>query len=156
MSAPFTPYEIASLWASAMASDRLLNHWAETHYGRAFAVQIGADMRRPPNEEDAPFITIFPDSGQTGPQRQANSSELGIVAGISDAEWIESENVRSMRGLARLNELCPLLEKAMRMALPKARLQEVSTDFEIMQYPLCMALMTITVEESLPIGRRNS
>lgn len=154
MSAPLTPYEIARLWAVAITGNRLLIHWAETNYGRRFAVRIGEDMRRPPNEDGAPFITIFPDGGQTGPQRQANTSELGIVAGIADDAWLNEGGIIEMLGLQRLNELCPLLEKAMREALPKARLQEINTEFEILQFPLCMALLSVTVEESLPIGRR--
>lgn len=154
MSNPLTPFVIAEMWAAAITADRHLNHWAETHYSRPFAVSIGADMRRPPDEENAPFVTIFPDGCKTGPQRAAYVSNLGIVAGVSDQGWEEGSGIIKMRGLSRLDELCPMLEKAMRMALPGARVQEVETEFEIMEFPLCMALMTITVEESLPVGRR--
>ena len=42
----------------------------------------------------------------------------------------------------------------MRMALPKARLQEVTIDYEILEFPLLMALGAVTVEESLPVGGR--
>ncbi len=154
MSAPLTPYDIARRWAVALEGNRLVNQWAVSNYGRPFAVQIGADLRRPPNEEGAPFIAIFPDGGQTGPQRQTFVSELGIVAGIADGEWTKEGGIKEMRGLKRLGELCPMLEAAMREALPKARLQEVNTEFEILQFPLCQALLSVTVEESLPIGRR--
>lgn len=154
MNCALTPFAVTRLWANAFAENRLLKHWAESNYGKPFAIQIGADMRRPPNADDAPFLTLFPDAGQTVPQRAAVSSEIGIVAGVCNEEFVDMGGVLEMLGLARLNELCPLLESAMRDALPKARVQEISTEFEIMQYPLCMALLTVTVEESLPIGRR--
>ena len=149
-----TPFAIARCWAAAFAADRLLADWAQRNYGKPFAIQIGTDMRRPPDADDAPFIVIFPDASKTGPQRQSVTSNLGLVAGIADAEMPEENGVVTMRGLVRLNELCPLLEKVMRDALRRATPQEVDTEYDILQYPLCMALMTITVEESLPTGRR--
>lgn len=155
MSAPATPYRIARLWALAFAADRPLIAWVNDNYGKPFHVQIGADMRRPPAEEDAPYIAIFPDAGTSGPQRQNRDCELGLVAGIADAEWLDDPaGFRELRALARLNHLVPLLENAMRMALPDARLHEVETQYDILQYPLCQAVMTVTVQESLPIGRR--
>lgn len=154
MSCPLSPFDIARAWAQAFMADKNLAHWAVANYGRAFAVQIGADMRRPPAAEDAPFITIFADSSATGPQRNTASSSLSLVIGLDDDKWVEAGGAKELRGLLRLNELCPLVEAAMRLALPRARVQELETDFEILEYPLCMALITATVEEGLPIGRR--
>lgn len=154
MSPPLVPMDIARLWAASFAGDPFIAQFAETHYSRPFSIQIGADMRRPPSENDAPFIALFPDAGQTGPQLAEAVSEIGIVAGVDDGSWVDVGGVRELGALARLGELCPLLERAMREALPKARMVEIATEFEIMQFPLCMALITVTVEESLPIGRR--
>lgn len=152
--AALTTVDIGRLWASAFAADRHLKHWSETNYERPFFVQIGADMRRPPNAGQAPFINIFPDTSHTGPQRAEHSHELGIVAGILDEAWIEQNGITEMQALVRLNELCPKLEAAMRGSLTQARVQEFTTEYEILEFPLVMALFTITVEETLPVGRR--
>lgn len=152
--AALTTIDIARLWAAAFAADRHLKHWSEANYERPFMVQIGADMRRPPSAGNAPFITIFPDTTHTGPQRAEHSHELGIVAGILDEEWAEHEGITEMQALLRLNELCPMLEAAMRNSLMQARILEFTTEYEIVEFPLVMALLTITVEETLPVGRR--
>ena len=149
-----TTVGIAQLWASAFVADRSLSHWAQTHFNRSFAVQIGADMRRLPSEEDAPYLVLFPDAMQTGPQRSENTHEIGIVAGVLDREIVESNGITCMQGLLRLDELCRMLENAMRMALTKARVQDVSIEYEMLQYPLCQAVVSVTVQESLPVGRR--
>jgi hypothetical protein len=151
---PLTTIDIAWVWGRAFASDRLLMEWAETHYGRAFSVSIGEDMRRPLDADKAPFISLFPDTSVSGPQRASITHELGFVAGIADDGWIDENGLVQMRGLLRLGALCPLLENAMRMALPKARVQEVTVEYEIVEFPLLMALASVTVEESLPVGRR--
>ena len=149
-----TTMRIAECWAQAFVQDRALIAWAEERYGKAFAVQIGMDMRRLPAEEDAPFLVLFPESFSGGPQNAVHTHVLGLVAGIAEKEWAKKNGIATMLGLGYLNELCPLLEKAMRMALPKARLQEVQLEYEISLYPLMEAVYTITVAESLPIGRR--
>lgn len=155
MACPLTPFAIAERWSLAFVNDRNIAAWAQEYFGKPLAVQIGADMRRSPEADDAPFIAIFPDGSETGPQRQDVTANIGLIVGITDEDFsANAHGVAVMRGLLRLNELCPLLEKAMREALPKARLQKIATEYEIMQYPLCMIMQTITVEESLPIGRR--
>lgn len=155
MSCPATPFAIANAWAYAFTQDEMLAAWAQRVFGRAFFVQIGADMRRLPDSENTPFLLLFPETSVTGPQRDTVEAEVGIVAGIEDGGLEPDENgITVMSGLVRLNELCPLLESAMRNALPKARLQGVSTEFVIMQYPLCEAFITVTVEHELPAGSR--
>ncbi len=157
MNTPLTPYDIARRFANGFADSRLIADWTQRNFDKAFHIQIGADMRRPPSADDAPFIAIFPDSCKTGPQRASVTSEIGLVVGISESEWSESEKgIFEMRGLSLLAELTPLLEAAMRDALPKARLQEVEVEAEITEYPLCMAFISVTIEEPLPIGRRLS
>jgi hypothetical protein len=149
-----TTIRIAQLWGAAFAADKFLTDFAKRYFEKVFMIQVGADMRRPPDDADAPFLAIFPDAAQTGPQRAKNSHELGLVAGIVDEEWLDESGVKTMRGLVRLNELCPLLEKAMRNALPKARVQDIDLEYEILAYPLFLANYSITVEESLPVGGR--
>lgn len=146
--------DIARVYASALTADRLLAHWAQTHFCRPLMVQIGADMTRLPGVDNAPFIVLFADASHTGPQRAESSFDLGLAAGIVDDEWTERDGVREMRGLIRLGELAGLVEKTLRNALQRARMQEYDVEYEIMQFPLCMALASITVEESLPVGRR--
>jgi hypothetical protein len=145
---------IAQALASAFSQDRSLIHFSQEHFKKPFMVQVGADMRRPPCEDDAPFIALFPDAHNVGGQGMAHSHELGIVAGIADAEWVDQGGIKTMRGLVRLNELCPMLEKTMRFALPKARGMELDIEFEIALYPLLQAIFTVTIDESSPIGRR--
>lgn len=153
---PLTTFDIAHAFAAAFAADRFLQKFAEETHGRPFHISIGADMRRMPETSMAPFIVIFTDSCISGPQRAESSHELGLVAGIDDDAWVEESNgVLVMRGLHRLSaELCPMMENSMRQAVPKARVQELSVDFDIVQFPLCEALMSVTVQESLPVGRR--
>lgn len=97
--AELTTVGIARAWANAFRTDRTLIHWGQEHYGRPFSVSIGADMRRPPEEGDAPFLALFPDAVETAAERSRNRHSLGIVAGIVDEEWTEESGIREMRGL---------------------------------------------------------
>ena len=152
--AELTTVGIARAWANALQTDRTLRQWAQEHFGRPFTVSIGADMRRPPDESDAPFLSIFPDAVETAAERSRNRHSLGIVAGIVDDAWTEENGIREMRGLLRLDDLWPLLRRVMDFALPGAKPQEPVVEYEILQFPLLMLLISVTVDESLPIGRR--
>lgn len=152
--AELTTVGIARAWANAFRTDRTLIHWGQEHYGRPFSVSIGADMRRPPEEGDAPFLALFPDAVETAAERSRNRHSLGIVAGIVDEEWTEESGIREMRGLLRLDGLWPLLRRTMDLALPGAKPQEPAVEYELLQFPLVMLLISVTVDESLPIGRR--
>lgn len=149
-----TPMTIATAWASCFAHDSSLKAWSVQHFGKEFDISIGADMRRQPSEEDAPCMVIFPDAYHVGGQRKDVAHELGLLVGIADDTWISLHGVRTMRALVLLDELCPLIESGMRLALPKARVQDVEVAYEISTYPLVMALFTISVEQSLPVGMR--
>ena len=78
-----TTVGIATLWAAALASSRTLRRWSLDRYGKAVALRVGVDMRRPPDESDAPFIALFPDAVATGPGRKANEHEVGLLIGLS-------------------------------------------------------------------------
>lgn len=153
--AAYTTLGIARAWSAAFLHDRALKAWAEQHFTRPFSVSIGADMRRPPNEDEAPFIAIFPDAVSSPDDRARNRHELGLVVGISDDGWQETgEGGREMRGLIRLDELWPLLRRVMDFALPGAVPQDASVEYELVEFPLLMLLITATVEQRLPIGGR--
>jgi hypothetical protein len=145
---------IARTWARAFSDDNTLRAWADVHFDKSISIYVGDDMRRSPDTDKAPFIILFPDSSISGPQRAKNTFEIGFVAGVLDENWQNHGGFLEMRGYQRLEELCPILEKCMRMTLPKARVQNVEIEYEIMEFPLMMALGTVTVEESLPVGGR--
>ena len=145
---------IARAWCTAFRDDRSIQNFAQERYGRAFSLFLGVDMRRGPDEMDTPFIVVFPDAANTGSQRASNSFELSLVVGLFNENIPEIDGISQLSGVVELDELCPLLEKAMRMALPAARVQNVSVEYDILQFPLIMAQVSVTVEETLPIGRR--
>lgn len=152
--APMTTLYILRAWAAALGKDRALTAWAQQHYQKPFALWIGADMRRPPEEADAPFIALFPDLCQTGKERTANRHELGLVIGVADEAMETVDGVQEMRGLLRLDEVWPLIQAALDMALPDALPQEPTVEYELAEFPLVMLLVTVTVEQRLPIGGR--
>lgn len=152
--APLTTFHILRAWAAALKSDRALEAWAQQHFQKSFALWIGADMSRPPEEADAPFIALFPDQCQTGKERTANRHELGLVIGVADEVMTDVDGVQEMRGLLRLDEAWPRVQAALDMALPDAVPQEPTVEYELAQYPLVMLLVTVIVEQRLPIGGR--
>ena len=72
-----TTVGIATLWAAALASSRTLRRWSLDRYGKAVALRVGVDMRRPPDESDAPFIALFPDAVS-----ERGLKHLGTLKGI--------------------------------------------------------------------------
>lgn len=154
MAQPLTTFHILRAWASALKNDRALQAWAQRHYQKPFAFWIGADMRRPPEEADAPFVALFPDQCQTGKARSANRHELGLVIGLADEAMDAVDGVQEMRGLLRLDEAWPLIQAALDMALPDALPQEPTVEYELAEFPLLMLLVTVIVEQRLPIGGR--
>lgn len=79
--AELTTVGIARAWANAFRTDRTLIHWGQEHYGRPFSVSIGADMRRPPEEGDAPFLALFPDAVETGRGTEPQPAQPGHCRG---------------------------------------------------------------------------
>ena len=106
-----TTVGIATLWAAALASSRTLRRWSQDHYGKAVALRVGVDMRRPPDESDAPFIALFPDAVTTGPGRKANEHEVGLLIGLSEEGFENREGVMLMTGTLRLAEVWELVRK---------------------------------------------
>lgn len=104
-----TTVGIATLWATALASSRTLRRWSQDHYGKAVALRVGVDMRRPPDESDAPFIALFPDAVTTGPGRKANEHEVGLLIGLSEEGFENREGVMLMTGTLRLAEVWELV-----------------------------------------------
>lgn len=149
----YTTVQIARLWAQTINSSKHLAAWAQGHYSRAWTVSVGEDLRHPPNEADAPLMVIFPDV-VSSPERSALHHDIGIVVGIVDDAWETVNGVREMRGLLRLDEIWRLLQPELEIALPGAIIPSNLVEYELGSYPLCMLLITLKVEQSLPVGMR--
>ena len=149
-----TTVGIATLWATALASSRTLRRWSLDRYGKAVALRVGVDMRRPPDESDAPFIALFPDAVATGPGRKANEHEVGLLIGLSEEGFENREGVMLMTGMLRLAEVWELVRKSVEQAVPGVSLGDVSAEYHLAGYPLVMLDATLTATESLPVGRR--
>lgn len=145
---------IATLWAAALASSRTLRQWSLDRYGKAVALRVGVDMRRPPDENDAPFIALFPDAVATGPGRKVNEHDIGLLIGLSEEGFENRESVMLMSGTLRLAEVWELVRKALERAVPGVSLGDVSAEYHLVGYPLVMLDVALTASETLPVGRR--
>lgn len=149
-----TTMEIARRYAEAFRSPQL-DRWALDRFGKSFAVSVGADMRRPPEESDAPFAVVFVDGRDEARGHGENLHSLGLLVGISDEAWKESGNVRVLSGLEALaSDLWPMLREAFTLAVPGVVLSRASIEYDIFAFPLCMLNAELECEEKLPIGRR--
>ena len=126
-----TTVGIATLWAAALASSRTLRRWSLDRYGKAVALRVGVDMRRPPDESDAPFIALFPDAVATGPGRKANEHEVGLLIGLSEEGFENREGVMLMTGMLRLAEVWELVRKTVEQAVPGVSLGDVSAEYHL-------------------------
>ena len=149
-----TTVGIATLWAAALVSSRTLRQWSQERFGKAVALRVGVDMRRPPDESDAPFIALFPDSESTGPGRKTNSHEIGLLIGLYDESMETRDGVVTMGGTLRLAEAFELVRKILEQAVPGVSLGDVTAEYNLVGYPLVMLDVAITATESLPVGRR--
>ena len=149
-----TTVGIATLWAATLASSRTLRQWSQDHYGKAVALRVGVDIRRSPDESDAPFMALFPDAVTTGPGHKANEHEVGLLIGLSEEGFDDREGVMLMTGTLRLAEVWELARKIIEQAIPGVSLGDVSVEYHLVAYPLVMLDVTLTATENLPIGRR--
>jgi hypothetical protein len=155
-----TTMHIARRFMAAFAKNAVIKDWAQTNYGKPFSMFINADPRRKPTEQAAPYIIIFTDGYESGSQSLRRAHALGVMVGVKDDKIVpnpEGGPWLELRGLLRLSdELVPELETIMRSAVSGAKLQELSVEFADINFPLLQAIMNVTVEESLPVGGRNS
>ena len=145
---------IAARFAAALSTNRPLREWSESHFGKALALRVGVDMRRPPDEADAPFAVFFPDSETTGPGRKGNDHEIGLLIGLSNEAVEDRDGVLHLTGVLQLAECWELARKALEQAVPGVTLGDVSVEYQLVAYPLLMLDAAITATESLPLGRR--
>lgn len=150
-----TTYDIARCFAGQFTTDRNIAAWAQEAFGKPFTVQIGADMRELPTEQDAPYIVILTGGFASGLQKAEVDHVLRVIPGIADGATESVNGVLEYRGLRRLaKELSPMLDSAMRAALPRAKLQEIETEFVLLEFPLLEAFIDVSVTDPQPIGRR--
>lgn len=133
---------------------RTLRRWSQDHYGKAVALRVGVDMRRPPDESDAPFVALFPDAVATGPGRKTNEYEIGLLIGLSEEGFENREGVMLMTGTLRFAEVWELVRKTIKQAVPGVSLGDVSIEYHLAGYPLVMLDATLTATEARHMIRR--
>ena len=133
---------------------RTLRRWSQDHYGKAVALRVGVDMRRPPDESDAPFVALFPDAVATGPGRKTNEYEIGLLIGLSEEGFENREGVMLMTGTLRFAEVWELVRKTIEQAVPGVSLGDVSIEYHLAGYPLVMLDATLTATEARHMIRR--
>jgi hypothetical protein len=154
---PLTTIEIARAWALHIAEDRTLKAWVQENFQRELTVNIGEDIRRLPEADDAPWVSIFPLVMRKSPQSAQIEHDLMIVAGVRNENFTNAAGpCREMDGIVQLScTMVPLLEKCMAFAVPGVASLQTEVEFAIDLYPLLEAIITTTVTETRPVGGRN-
>lgn len=136
-----TTLEICRAWASGLAHNRTFQALAGV--GATWRVRIGADMLKPPTEKDAPFVVLFPDG--RAETAEGGVREIGVLVGIVDDGWIDTDGVAELAGLARLAELDAVLLEALRQAIPMP-VSGWTVEYDIINFPLLTLNCAATVE----------
>lgn len=131
--------EICRAWASGLCRNR---SFLAASGGTDWTLRIGAEMLRPPSEEDAPFLYLFPDSRSEN--AAGGNRELGALLGIVDGTWT-ADKVPELAGLTRLDDLERILRDALGLSIPMP-VDLWNAEFEIINFPLLMLNITVSVQ----------
>jgi len=145
---------IATAYALALHADSALAAWCSSRYGRALAITVGVDPRRPPTESDAPFCALFCDMTERDDAKAYARHSVGIVLGIAEDGMEQTPFGMRMEGLGILDEhLWPMVERVLR-TVPNMAPSAIDIDYICETFPLLQLSASITVNERQPIGRR--
>lgn len=97
-------YEIAEVWAKALASNTDLAAFCEERFGKAASVILGFDPVERRGEPDVPFALVIPMKDKGGFEEEQSQSVVLVVLGLDDDQTEQDDSgatiVRGFRSLS--------------------------------------------------------
>ncbi len=149
-------YTLLTSISEAVADNANIKTWAQTNYTKDHYVFINFDVRNPPEENNCPFVAIYPIHKSVGNTKAVQSHSFEIVCCISQTATAtrSKTNLLEYTGFGELEEFRKLVETVIAgVNISNSDLSEINIEYEAIEmFPLFMCGMTVTITNHVTIG----
>jgi hypothetical protein len=144
-------------FAEAVAQSSTIKTWTQANYSADHKVYAGMDTRDPPDENDCPYMALYPIRKLLGQHQREKHHEIEVVCCIHDTttrahdgitNLIEYKGVQNIESFRKLVETC-----IASVDIGNANLSLVTVDYEMIEtFPFFMCGMVFNVWEGVTMG----
>lgn len=133
----------------AVHDDSDTQSWCTTNYSQNQKVYVGIDERKPPDVDEYPIISLFPNIKDVGYSLEEEVHGISVVCGIYDTSLATTgkTNVVEYQGVSNLEAFRKYVETAIvgAVSIPQ-RIDRLDIEYEVIEFfPFFLCSMEITV-----------
>jgi hypothetical protein len=140
----------------ALSVNAALTAWAQAAYGRTQKIYVNIDVRKPPGEEDCPYIMLRPTAARYGRGLSEKTINIEMLCCLYDEEFVQDPETNAVEyfGIGNSMDMLDLAVAAIAaVSTGNALLQDVDAEFETIEFfPFFMAGCPITLVEPITLG----
>lgn len=150
---PIIPlYDIVKKWRDKLAQSPEIVNYCQEKYGKAPTIYVGVNLKKPPTENDCPYIVILPGASREGETEQ-NEYVVNIGWAIRNDRIITVGNIQELAGIAEVSKFGELILDAVVEANPSYPVTQIITSIEPVEFfPQLVGEMELTIEIDQVIG----
>lgn len=144
-------------FAEALADSETIKNWCQVNYTSDHKVYAGMDTRDPPDENDCPYLVLYPVRKHLGQHQREKHHEIEVVCCLNDTTFNVHGgigNLTEFTGVQNIESFRKLVETCIAAVdIGNATLSTIAVDYEMIEsFPFFMCGMVLDVWEAVTIG----